>query len=148
MTTSQSMYQNSTTAHLDDPIARPPHTKATDLDIDVCHSTSSRLYLRWRSSTMFASPIKLYTYEILQPSLPPNNLPENPTIDSSKDTMTAPSALVFADPKLLQHILLYLPWVDLVNAGDVCRAWERVARGPACREQIMLDLTWLHDQRF
>ena len=62
--------------------------------------------------------------------------------------MPAPSALVFAAPKLLEHILLYLPWVDLVRAADVCKAWRTVARGSACREQIMLDLTWLHDQRF
>lgn len=62
--------------------------------------------------------------------------------------MNTSTIRVFADAMLLQRILLYLPWVDLVNAADVCTAWRTVARGPECNKQIQLQLTWLKDERF
>ena len=69
-------------------------------------------------------------------------------ISLQKDTMTTPSTSVFANPDLLERIFLNLPWIDLVNAADVCASWRAVARSPECSKRIQFLLTWLNDERF
>ena len=62
--------------------------------------------------------------------------------------MNTQSTRVLTNPNLLERIFLNLPWIDIVNAADVCTTWRAVARGSECSKRIQFLLTWMNDERF